>query len=467
MSETTQYDLVVIGAGPGGYVAAIRASQLGMKVACIDRQFLGGTCLNVGCIPSKALLESSERFYETKNKLAHHGITVGDVSLDLGKMLARKDAVVKQLTTGVGFLFKKNKIDSIIGSGKITSTTSVEVKTADGKITTLSTKRILIATGSTPIELNGLKFDGQFIVDSTGGLAFKEVPKKLLIVGGGYIGVEMGSIWKRLGSEVLTIEFTDRILPLMDQELSGMLQRSLEKSGMKFRFNSAAMGAEIKDGKVFVTVKTGEQTVVEECDKVLVCTGRKPVTDGLGLTEIGVAMDKRGFVLANPHFETSVPGVFAIGDVIGGLMLAHKAEEEGIACAELMAGKAGHVNYKVVPGVVYTHPEFAQVGLTEADAKREGIEVKVGKFPLKANGRAISIDDTEGWMKVVGDAKTDRLLGVQILSPSAGELIAEACVAMEFAASTEDLGRTMHAHPTLAEAVKEAALAVEKRAIHI
>jgi dihydrolipoamide dehydrogenase len=466
MSETIQYDLVVIGAGPGGYVAAIRAAQLGMKVACIDRQFLGGTCLNVGCIPSKALLESSERFYETKNKLAKHGINVEGVSLDLAKMLARKDAVVKQLVSGVGFLFKKNKIDSIIGSGRITAADSVEVKSADGKITTLKTKRILIATGSAPIELAGLKFDGKFIVDSTGGLEFREVPKKLLIVGGGYIGVEMGSIWQRLGTEVLVVEFTDRILPLMDQDLSGVLQRSLEKHGMKFKFNSAAMGAEIKEGKVFVTVKTGEQTVVEECDKVLVCTGRKPVTDGLGLAEIGVALDKRGFVLANPHFETNIPGIYAIGDVIGGLMLAHKAEEEGIAAAELMAGRAGHVNYKVVPGVVYTHPEFAQVGLTEADAKREGREVKVGKFSLKANGRAIAIDETEGFMKVIGDAKTDRLLGVQILSPHAGELIAEACVAMEFASSTEDLARTMHAHPTLSEALKEAALAVEKRAIH-
>jgi dihydrolipoamide dehydrogenase len=467
MSENTQYDLVVIGAGPGGYVAAIRAAQLGFKVACIDRQFLGGTCLNVGCIPSKALLESSEKFAETKGKLAKHGINVDSVSLDLAKMLARKDAVVKQLTGGVGFLFKKNKIDSIIGSGKITSPGSVEVKSADGKVTTLVAKRILIATGSAPIELPGLKFDGKFIVDSTGGLAFSEVPKKLLIVGGGYIGVEMGSIWKRLGSEVLVIEFTDRILPLMDQELSGLLQRSLEKQGMKFKFGSAAMGAEIKDGKVFVTVKTGDATVVEECDRVLVCTGRKPVTDGLGLAEIGVAMDKRGFVLANPHFETNVPGVYAIGDVIGGLMLAHKAEEEGIAAAELMAGKAGHVNYKVVPGVVYTHPEFAQVGLTEADAKRDGIDVKVGKFPLKGNGRAIAIDETEGWMKVIGDAKTDRLLGVQILAPHAGEIVAEACVAMEFAASTEDLARTMHAHPTVSEALKEAAMAVEKRAIHV
>jgi dihydrolipoamide dehydrogenase len=467
MSENTQYDLVVIGAGPGGYVAAIRAAQLGMKVACVDRQFLGGTCLNVGCIPSKAMLESSEIYYNAKTKFSHHGIGAENLTLDLSKLLARKDAVVKQLTTGVGFLFKKNKIDSIIGSGRVVSNTEVEVKSADGKTTTLATKRILIATGSAPIELPGLKFDGKFIVDSTGGLEFKEVPKKLIVVGGGYIGVEMGSIWKRLGSEVLVIEFTGGILPLMDAELSGLLLRSLEKQGLKFKFNSAALGAEIKNEKVFLTVKTGEETTVEECDRVLVCTGRKPVTDGLGLVEAGVALDKRGFVLVDPHYRTSVPGIFAIGDVIGGLMLAHKAEEEGIAAAELMAGKAGHVNYKVVPGVVYTHPEFAQVGLTEAEAKKEGIEIKIGKFPLKANGRAISIDDTEGVMKVIGDAKTDKLLGVQLLCPHAGDIIAEACVAMEFGASTEDLARTMHAHPTLPEALKEAALAVEKRAIHI
>ncbi len=467
MSENTQYDLVVIGAGPGGYVAAIRAAQLGMKVACVDRQFLGGTCLNVGCIPSKAMLESSERYYETQNRLAKHGINVTGVTLDLSKMLARKDAVVKQLTGGVGFLFKKNKVDSFMGNGRVASATSVEVTADDGKVTTLATERILIATGSAPIELPGLKFDNQYIVDSTGGLEFKEVPKKLLVVGGGYIGVELGSVWRRLGSEVLIVEFTDRILPLMDQELSGLLQRTMEKQGIKFKFGAAAQAAEIKNGKVSVTIKIGDQTSVEECDRVLVCTGRKPITDKLGLAEVGVAMDKKGFVLADPHFQTNVPGIYAIGDVIGGLMLAHKAEEEGIAAAEIMAGKAGHVNYKVVPGVVYTHPELAQVGLTEADAKREGIEVKVGKFPLKANGRAIALDDTEGMMKVVGDAKTDRLLGVQIFAPHASDIIAEACVAMEFSSSVEDLGRTMHAHPTLPEALKEAAMAMEKRAIHI
>ena len=467
MADSVQYDVVVIGAGPGGYVAAIRAAQLGMKVACVDREYLGGTCLNVGCIPSKAMLDSSERFYETKNKLAHHGINTGEVSIDLTKMLARKDAVVKQLTSGVGFLFKKNKIDTVMGHGKITAPDTVQVKGTDGNTVTLRTKRILIATGSRPVELPGLKFDGKHVVDSTGALAFPTLPKKLLVVGGGYIGIELGSVWRRLGSEVLVIEFTGSILPLMDQELAGALQRNLEKQGMKFKFNTGATGAEIKDGKVLVTCKTGDQTTVEECDAVLVATGRKPVTDNLGLADLGVALDKRGFIPVDPHYQTNIPGIYAIGDVIGGLMLAHKAEEEGIAAVELMAGLAGHVNYKVVPGVVYTHPELAQVGLTEADAKRENIEIKVGKFPLKANGRALAIDEAEGTIKVVTDAKTDRILGVQLLAPHASDMIAEACLAMEFAGSAEDLARTMHAHPTLPEALKEAALAVSKRAIHI
>ncbi len=465
--NTATYDLIVIGAGPGGYVAAIRAAQLGMRVACVDRQFLGGTCLNIGCIPSKALLDSSHRFHDAKHRLAGHGITTGEVTIDIAALLARKDKVVKQMTSGIGFLFKKNKVDSLIGSAKLTSPTTVDVTGPDGKVTRLTGKNVLIATGSTPIELPGLKFDGKMVVDSTGGLNFNPVPAKLLIVGGGYIGIELGSVWKRLGSDVLVIEFTDRILPLMDQELSGQLQRNLEKQGMRFKFGAAAQKAEVKGDKVEVTVKIGEQVSVETVDRVLVCTGRKPVTVGLGLAEIGVTMDARGFVLADEHFKTNVPGVWAIGDVIGGLMLAHKAEEEGIAMAENLAGKHGHVNYKVVPGVVYTHPELAQVGLTEADAKREGIEVRVGKFPLKANGRAVAMDDSEGTMKVVADAKTDRLLGVQILAPHASDIIAEACVAMEFHSSVEDLARTMHAHPTLPEALKEAALAAEKRAIHI
>ena len=468
MSETSSnsFDLVVIGAGPGGYVAAIRAAQLGMKVACVDREYLGGTCLNVGCIPSKALLDSSERYYEARHKLSRHGIKVGDVQLDLPTMLARKDQVVRQLTGGVGGLFRKNKVESVRGQAKVVAPDAVEVKGDDGKNRTLKAKRILIATGSAPIELPGLKYDGKYVVGSTEALAFSEVPKKLLVVGGGYIGVELGSVWNRLGSEVLVLEFTEGILPLMDQELSGMLHKILEKQGMKFRFNAAATGAQVKDGKVHVTFKSGDQTGTETVDRCLVATGRRPVTDGLGLAEVGVQLDKKGFVKADEHFRTNVDGIYAIGDVIGGLMLAHKAEEEGIAAVELMAGKAGHVNYKAVPGVVYTHPVLAQVGLTEADAVREGREVRVGKFPMVANGRAKSIDDTDGMVKVVADAKTDKLLGVQILAPHASDMIAECVVAMEFGSSSEDLARSFHAHPTLPEAIKEAALAVEKRAIH-
>ena len=464
MSQPT-YDLVVIGAGPGGYVAAIRAAQLGMRVACIDREFLGGTCLNVGCIPSKALLDSTERLYEARTKLANHGIKIDGISVDLATMLARKDQVVKQLTGGVGFLFKKNKIDSIIGSGRIVSPGSVEVKSAAGT-QTLNSQKILIATGSAPIELPGLPFDGKYVIGSTEALALTEIPKKLLVVGGGYIGLEMGSVWNRLGTEVLVLEFTDGILPLMDKELAGLLHRMLEKQGMKFQFATGARETKIKDGQVHVTWRSGETTGEEVADKVLVATGRKPVTDGLGLKEAGVALDPKGFVKVDDHFATNVPGIWAIGDVIGGLMLAHKAEEEGIAAVEIMAGKAGHVNYRTIPGVVYTHPELAQVGLTEADAKREGIEVRVGKFPFTANGRAKAIDETEGMVKIVGDAKTDRLLGVQILGPHASDMIAECVMAMELAASVEDLARTNHAHPTLPEAVKEAAMAVEKRAIH-
>ena len=466
----TNFDLVVIGAGPGGYVAAIRAAQLGMKVACIDRAYLGGTCLNVGCIPSKALLDSSLRYYEVKHRLDRHGINVGEVSFDLEKMIGRKAQVVRQLTGGVGSLFKKNKVMPFMGTGRVASPDRVEVAGNDGTNQTLSTKRILIATGSAPIELPGLKYDGQHVVSSTEALEFKTLPEKMVVVGGGYIGVELGSVWNRLGSDVTVLEFTGGILPLMDQELSGQLQRSLEKQGLKFRFHVAATGAEVKDGKVHIAWKSvGDgpaETGVEIVDKCLVSTGRKPVVDGLGLAKVGVALDKRGFVTVNDHFETNVPGIFAIGDVIGGLMLAHKAEEEGIAAVETMAGKGGHVNYKTVPGVVYAHPELAQVGLTEADAKREGIEVKVGKFPMAANGRAKSIDDADGMVKIVADAKTDRILGAQILAAHASDMIAECVVAMEFASSAEDLARSFHAHPTLPEAIKEAALAVDKRAIH-
>ncbi len=470
MSETANssanYDLVVIGAGPGGYVAAIRAAQLGMRVACVDRQYFGGTCLNVGCIPSKALLESSYHYWEARNKLSHHGINIGQISLDLRMMLARKDQVVRQLTGGVGFLFKKNKVDGIIGAGKVLSPTSVEVKSGTGT-RTLNTKRILIATGSAPVELPGLPYDGKNIVGSTEALAFDPVPQKLLVIGAGYIGLELGSVWNRLGSKVHFLEFTQSVLPLMDAELSAALQKLMEKQGVTFQFGTAAQKAEVKDGKVHVTWKSGDKTGVEVADKVLVATGRRPVTDGLGLKEVGVQLDPKGFVKTDEHFKTNIPGIWAIGDVVGGLMLAHKAEEEGIAAVELMAGQAGHVSYSTVPGVVYPHPELAQVGLTEADAKRQGREVKVGKFPMLANGRAKSMDDIEGMVKVVGDAKTDRLLGVQILAAHASDMIAECVAAMEMGASTEDLARMNHAHPTLPEAVKEAAMAVEKRQIHI
>jgi len=465
MAETP-YDLIVIGAGPGGYVAAIRAAQLGMRVACIDREYLGGTCLNVGCIPSKALLDSTERLYEARTKLAHHGIKIDGISVDLATMLGRKDQVVKQLTGGVGFLFKKNKIDSFIATGRIVSPDTVEVKSGHGT-QLLKAKNILIATGSAPAELPGLPFDGKYVISSTEALTLPEIPKKLLVVGGGYIGLEMGSVWNRLGSEVLVLEFTDGILPLMDKELAGMLQRMLEKQGMKFQFGAVAREAKVKDGKVVVTWKNGDKSTEEIADKVLVATGRKPVTGGLELKEVGIELDAKGFVIVDSHFATNVPHIWAIGDVIGGLMLAHKAEEEGIAAVEIMAGNAGHVNYHTVPGVVYTHPELAQVGLTEADAKREGREVHIGKFPFSANGRAKSIDETEGLVKIVGDAKTDRLLGVQILGAHASDMIAECVMAMEMAASVEDVARTNHAHPTLPEAVKEAAMAVDKRAIHV
>jgi len=463
MPETT-FDLIVIGSGPGGYVAAIRAAQLGMKTACVERQYLGGTCLNVGCIPSKAMLDSSHRFFELSH-YARRGIKIAGSSIDLPAMMAFKDEVVKKMTGGVGYLFNKNKIEHLAGQGRIAAPGIVEVTTAAGR-QTYKTKHILIATGSAPIELASLKFDGKFILSSTEALALTEVPKRLIVVGGGYIGVEMGSVWSRLVSEVLVLEFLDGILPPSDRETADALQRLLEKQGLKFRFKTTAQSAQIENGKVRLTCKSGDETFVEEADKVLVCVGRKPVTDGLGLADIGVAIDQRGFVLADKHFATNIPGIWAIGDAIGGIMLAHKAEEEGIAAAELIAGKAGHVNYAACPAVVYTHPELASVGLTQEEATKRG-PIKVGKFPFTANGRARGMDEVEGFVKVIGDAATDRLLGVHILGTHASDVIAEAVMAMEFAASVEDIGRAFHAHPTLPEALKEAALAAEKRAIHL
>lgn len=465
MSEN-QYDLVVIGAGPGGYVAAIRAAQLGMRVACVEKQYLGGTCLNVGCIPSKALLDSSEKYHAVGHAYAAHGIKASGLSLDLKTMLTRKDKVVHELTSGVGFLFKKNKVDHVAGSGRITGRGMVEVSNG-GRKTSLAAKNILIATGSVPTELPKLPFDKKNVLNSTDALALEQVPKKLLVVGAGYIGLELGSVWARLGSEVLVVEFLDRCVPAMDKEMSALLQKQLEKLGIKFRFKTGAESLKISGGKIQVTLASGEQRSVEECDKVLVAVGRRPCTEGLGLQELGVELDKKGFIAVNKRFETSAAGVYAIGDVIGGAMLAHKAEEEGVAAVEMMAGKAGHVNYFAVPGVVYTHPELAQVGYTEDDARAAGHQIKVGKFPFLANGRAKAMGDTDGIIKVIADAKTDRILGIHILGARASDMIAEAVLAVEFAGSAEDIARCVHAHPTLAEALKEAALAVEKRAIHI
>jgi len=460
------YDLVVIGAGPGGYVAAIRAAQLGMKVACVEKDNLGGTCLNIGCIPSKALLDSTEKLVEAREGLVHHGIKVGNVSVDLSALMKRKEQIVESLTSGVGFLFKKNKIDHIRGTGSIAAPGKVTVTASDGKTQTLSAARILIATGSAPIELPSLKFDGKHICSSTEALSLTEIPKKIILVGAGYIGVELGSVWARLGSEVIVLDVLERPLFQMDRELVQRLQRSLEKTGLKFRFKTTAESVQIEKGRVKLTWKSGDQSGVEEADKVIVCVGRRPVTQGLNLDKAGVKTDAKGYITVDPvTFQTSVPGIYAIGDVIGGVMLAHKAEEEAVACVERMNGLAGHVNYHTCPAVVYTHPELAQVGLTEDDAKARG-PIKVGKYQFMPNGRAKALDETDGLVKIIADAETDQLLGVHILHSRASEMIHEAVVAMEFHASAEDLARSFHAHPTLNEVIKEAALAVDKRPIH-
>ena len=452
-------------------MAAIRAAQLGMKVACVDRQYLGGTCLNVGCIPSKALLDSSERFYEARTKLAHHGIKVGDLSFDLPTMLGRKDQVVKPADRRRRLsCSRRTRSTPFIGTGRIVAPDTVEVTPgpAPAARTRSRPSNILIATGSAPIELPGLTFDGKYVVGSTEALSFTEVPKKLIVVGGGYIGVELGSVWSRLGSEVLVLEFTDHPAAADGPGTGRHAAPHPGKAGDEVQVQRRRhRRPRSRTGRSTSPGRAASRPATEVADRVLVATGRRPVTDGLGLDEIGVEIGQARLRQGGPHFATNVPGVYAIGDVIGGLMLAHKAEEEGIAAAEIMAGKAGHVNYHTVPGVVYTHPELAQVGLTEADAKRDGYEIKVGKFPMTANGRAMSIDDAEGMVKIVGDARSDRLLGVQILAPHASDMIAECVVAMEFAASVEDLARSFHAHPTLEEAIKEAALAVEKRAIHV
>jgi dihydrolipoamide dehydrogenase len=459
------FDLIVIGAGPGGYTAAIRAAQLGMRVACVEREFLGGTCLNIGCIPSKALLDSSYRYFDLTHHLARRGIKAEKASIDLPAMMAFKDDVVKKMTSGVGYLFRKNKIEHLVGQAKIAGRGLVEVKATAGT-ETYGAKNILIATGSAPIELPALPINGRSILSSTHALAIPELPQRMMVIGAGYIGVELGSVWNRLGSEVIVLEFLPGILPPSDREMATALQKSLEKQGIKFRLSTVAESAQISGAKVRVNFKSGNESGSEEVDKVLVCVGRRPVTDGLGLAEAGVATDKKGFVQVDKNFATSVPGIYAIGDVIGGAMLAHKAEEEGVAAVQIMAGKYGHVNYAACPAVVYTHPELAAVGLTQEEAEKRG-PIKIGKFPFTANGRARGMDETEGFVKVIGDAKTDRLLGVHILGADAGNMIAEATLAMEFAASVEDVGHAFHAHPTMPEALREAALAANGMARQI
>ena len=464
-----RYDLVVIGSGPGGYVAAIRAAQLGMKVACVEkRATLGGTCLNVGCIPSKALLDSSEIYAQAKAHFGRHGVKVGEVGLDLPAMLARKDKVVKSNTDGIAYLFKKNKITSVLGAGRLAGKGKVAVKGADGKEAILEAKSILLATGSEPVELPSLPFDGKSVVSSTEALTFDKVPEHLIVVGGGYIGLELGSVWKRLGSKVTVIEFLPRLLPLTDGEIVEQLHRSLRKQGLEFHLETKVTGAEKSGGKVVVKATGKNGDVQFTGDKVLAAVGRRPYTKDLGLKEVGVNVEERsGRVPVNEDFQTNVAGIYAIGDLIQGPMLAHKAEEDGVACVERLAGKKTHVNYDTVPSVIYTWPEVASVGLTEEQVKQSGREYRVGKFPFSANPRARCMDETEGLVKILADAKTDRVLGVHIFGPRASDMIAETTAVMEFAGSAEDIARTCHAHPTLSEAVKEAALGVDGRAIHI
>jgi len=466
------YDVVIIGTGPGGYVCAIKAAQLGLKTAVIEkRDTFGGTCLNIGCIPSKALLHASEVFHEAGHTHAKLGVEVGTPKLNLKAMLAHKDATVESNVSGVAFLFKKNKIDTFKGTGKVVAAGKVSVTGDDGKVQEIEAKNIVIATGSDVAGIPGVdvKFDEKIIVSSTGALDFDKVPENLIVVGGGVIGLELGSVWARLGAKVTVVEYLDKILGPMDGEVSRQFQRMLEKQGIAFKLGAKVTGVE-KSGKgakvTFEPVKGGEAQTIA-ADAVLVSTGRRPYTDGLGLKEAGVAVDDRGRVAINEHWQTNVAGIYAIGDVVQGPMLAHKAEDEGIAVAEILAGQAGHVNFDAIPSVVYTQPEVASVGKTEEELKAAGIEYKAGKFPFTANGRARAMLQTDGFVKILADKASDRVLGVHIVGFGAGEMIHEATVLMEFGGSSEDLARTTHAHPTMSEAVREAALATFAKPIHM
>jgi len=463
------YDLIVIGSGPGGYVCAIRAAQLGLKTAIVEkRKTHGGTCLNIGCIPSKALLHASEVFEEVAHGLGKLGVNVGKPKLDLPAMMKHKEDTVGANVQGVAFLLKKNKVDTFTGTGSIPAAGKVEVTAQDGSKQVLETKNIVIATGSDVAQLPGVAIDEKIVVSSTGALELPKVPGKMIVVGAGVIGLELGSVWRRLGAEVTVVEYLDRILPGLDLETCKQFQRLLEKQGMKFMLGSKVSKVETnsKAAKVTVEPAAGGEASTLEADVVLVAIGRRPYTEGLGLDALGVVLE-RGQIVIDDHFATNVPGIYAIGDVVRGAMLAHKAEDEGVAVAEILAGQHGHVNYEVIPGVVYTSPEIACVGATEEDLKARGIAYKTGKFPFTANGRARAANHTDGFVKVLADATTDRVLGVHILGFGAGEMIAEAAVLMEFGGSSEDLARTCHAHPTMSEAIKEAAMAVEKRAIHV
>lgn len=471
-----RFDLIIIGGGPAGYTGAIRAAQLGMKVACIEGRkgkALGGTCLNVGCIPSKALLDSSEHFFHARTKLSKHGVMVGDVKLDLPQMMKRKDDVVRQLTNGIAGLFKKNKVEAVYGFGKLIQgkgdVKKVEVNSEDGAKRLLEAPKVMLCMGSDVVELPFLKFDGKKIVSSTEALALPTVPKHLVVIGGGFIGLEMGSVWARLGSKVTVVEFQDRIVPAMDTQTGKELQKVLMKQGLEFKLSTKCLGAKPAGQDLEVEIEeiaTGTKSKLV-ADYVLVSTGRKPFTKNCGLEENGITQDKQGRVVINEHFETNLPGVYAVGDIVAGPMLAHKAEEEAIAAVEIMAGQAGHVNYDLIPGVCYTWPEIASVGLTEEQCKEKGIDYKTGSMPFMANARAKAMDETDGFVKIIADGPTDRILGVHIIGPRASEMIAEAVAIMEFGGSAEDLARTCHAHPTLPEAVKEAALDVAKRRINL
>ncbi|MBA3960823.1 MAG: dihydrolipoyl dehydrogenase [Chthoniobacterales bacterium] len=463
-----KFDVIIIGSGPGGYVAAIRAAQLGLKTAIIEKHTeLGGTCLNIGCIPSKALLASSDHFVFAKKEAAKHGIKIDGVQLDLPTMLARKDKVVKTLTGGVRALMKGNKVTTFSGLATIIEPGKVRIQPNDGEPNEIAADHIVIATGSVPINLPSMPFDGETVVSSTEALCFDKPPEKFLVIGAGAIGLELGSVWSRLGSEVTVLEFLPRIAIGFDLEMANLLQRALTAQGMTFHLETKVGSVKVNNGRAIAAATKGGEELNFEADKVLVSVGRRAFAEGVGADKIGVAMDERGRIKVDELFRTNIEGVYAIGDVIAGPMLAHKAEEEGIACVELIAGKAGHVNYGVIPGIIYTNPELAGVGLTEDFAKEKGMNVRVGKFPFRANGRALANADAEGWVKFIADAETDRILGASILSHAASELIAEIVAVMEFGGSSEDLGRTVHAHPTLSEAVKEAALAVGKHAIHI